>query len=58
MTVLNGFDSYMLCKFLAGLFHTSVDNVYWSLTFITPAVALIAYTVRYLITRSKSNVSE
>lgn len=53
MTVLNGFDSYMLCKFLAGLFHTSVDNVYWSLTFITPAVALIAYIVCYVITRSK-----
>lgn len=48
MTVLNGFDSYMLCKFLAGLFHTSVDNVYWSLTFIGVAVALLVFINNYL----------
>lgn len=58
MIMLNGFDSYMLYKFLAGLFHTSIDSIYWSVTFIAPALALIAYIVCYLITRSKSNVSE
>lgn len=53
MIMLNGFDSYMLYKFLAGLFHTNIDSIYWSVTFIVPVLALIAYIVCYLIIRSK-----
>lgn len=53
MIMLNGFDSYMLYKFLAGLFHTSIDSIYWSVTFIVPVLALIAYIVCYLTIRSK-----
>lgn len=54
MIMLNGFDSYMLYKFLAGLFHTSIDNVYWSLTFASLVIALVAFIIYYLIVRSKN----
>lgn len=53
MIMLNGFDSYMLYKFLAGLFHTNIDSIYWSVTFIASALALIIYIVCCLIIRSK-----
>ena len=49
MNLLNGFDSYMIYKLLANLFHTSIEQVYWSLTVGGLTVVVIIFAVYYLV---------
>ncbi|WP_283586391.1 hypothetical protein [Limosilactobacillus vaginalis] len=51
MNLLNGFDSYMIYKLLANLFHTSIEQVYWSLTVGGLIVVVIIFAIYYLVGR-------
>lgn len=49
MNLLNSFDSYIIYKLLANLFHTSIEQVYWSLTVSGLIVVVIIFAIHYLI---------
>lgn len=49
MNLLNSFDSYMIYKLLANLFHTSIEQVYWSLTVGGLIVVVIIFAIYYLV---------
>ena len=51
MNLLNGFDSYMIYKLLANLFHTSIEQIYWSLTIGGLIVVVIIFAIYYLVGR-------
>ena len=48
MNLLNSFDSYMIYKLLANLFHKSIEQLYWSLTVGGLIVVVIIFAIYYL----------
>ena len=51
MALLDGFDSYMFYELLATFFHTSVEQIYWSLAVAGLVATVIIFVVYYLIVR-------